>query len=106
MCKPLLPVIKDEMAHLFWKAQHIATVHHHHGDHHAEEETATATHEEENDQHPSATKITEPVQVHVVAQNDYNIPQPSLIEQKFGVTICKLSIQYSAPHDRPPQILL
>ena len=42
MCKPILPFIEDELAHLFWKAKHLATVHHHHGDHHAEEEIAKA----------------------------------------------------------------
>lgn len=103
MCKPVLPLVWDEMAHLFWKAEHIATVHHHHGDHHAEEESAEAAHEEENDRYPSTTKTSEPVSAHIVVQNNFNIPQPSIVEQQFGVDICKLSKLSLAKHYPPPR---
>ena len=66
MCKPVLPLVQDELAHIFWKAKHLATVHHHHGDHHAEVEVAAAEHEEDGDKQPATTKTSEPVSVHIV----------------------------------------
>jgi hypothetical protein len=102
MCKPLLPVIKDEIAHIFWKAHHIATVHHHDGNHHAEEEVE-ATHEDESDTHPSTTKLAKPVSVHLVAQTDYDLLQPSITEQKFGAGIFKLFILSLSKHYPPPK---
>ena len=101
MCKPLLPVVKDEMAHIFWKAHHIATVHHHDGDHHAEEEVATVAHNEHSDKHTSNTKLAEPVSVHLLSQSDYNFPQPFITEQNFGSDIYKLS-QLSLSKNYPP----
>lgn len=103
MCKPVLPLMWDGMAHLFWKAEHIATVHNHHGDQHVEEETAQAAHEEESDKYPSTTKTSEPVSVHIVAQNNYNIPQPSTAEQQFGIAIFNLFKLSLAKHYPPPK---
>lgn len=103
MCKPLLPIIKDEMAHIFWKAHHIATIHHHDGDHHAEEEVATTTHKEESNNHPSATKLVEPVSVHLVVQSDYDLPKPSIKEQEFGAGIYKLFVLSLSKHYPPPK---
>jgi hypothetical protein len=103
MCKPLLPVIKDEIAHIFWKAHHIATVHHHDGEHHTEEEVATATHEDESDTHPSTTKLADPVSVHLAAQRDYDLLPPSITEQKFGAGIYKLSTLSLSKHYPPPK---
>ena len=103
MCKPLLPVIKDEIAHLFWKAHHMATIHHHNGDHHAEEEVATATHEDESENTSTTTKLAEPVSIHLVTQSDYNFLQPTITEQKFGAGIYKLSTQCLSKHYPPPK---
>ena len=103
MCQPFLPVIKDEVAHIFWKAHHIATVHHHNGDHHAEEEVATATHEEESENPSSITKLAEPVSVHLVTQSDYDLIQPSIKKQKFRAGIYKPSVLSLFKHYPPPK---
>lgn len=103
MCKPLLPVIKDELAHIFWKAYHLATVHHHNGDHHAEKEVVTASHKDDSNNHPSTTKHAEPVSVHLVAQRDYDLPQPSITVQKFRAGIYKLSTLSLSKHYPPPK---
>lgn len=103
MCKPLLPVIKDEMAHIFWKAHHIATVHHHDGDHHAVEEVASATHEDESNNHPSTTKLAEPVSVHLAAQSVEDLLQLIIIEQQFGANIYQLFALSLSKHYPPPK---
>ena len=91
MCKPILPVVQDELAHIFWKAKHLATVHHHHGDHHAEEEIAEAEHEKDADKQPATTKISEPVSVHIVVESLYGISQLTIHKQQFAVNSCNVS---------------
>lgn len=103
MCKPILPLIQDELAHLFWQAEHMATVHHHHGDHHAEEEIAEAAHEEENDKSPTTTKTSEPVSVHIVLQMLYAIPQIKAEKQKFKTTVSYFSTVFLDKHYPPPK---
>ena len=38
VCKPIVPVVTDTFSHIFWKANHIATVHALHGNRHTAEE--------------------------------------------------------------------
>ncbi len=102
MCKPILPLVQDEIAHIFWKAHHISTVHHHHGDHHAEEELTTATHEEQSNKNP-ASKTSEPVSIHLIVQSCYNLPQLPLANQKFGISICMVSTLFLDKHYPPPK---
>ncbi len=47
LCKPVVPLLIDKIAHIFWQTEHIASVHHHHGNHHTEQEIAASAHEEE-----------------------------------------------------------
>jgi hypothetical protein len=103
MCKPILPLIQDELAHIFWKAEHIATVHHHHGDHHAEEEIAEAAHEEEHDKSPTTTKTSEPVSVHIVLHTLNAIPQISTEKQKFKIIVSNFLTISLDKHYPPPK---
>ena len=91
MCKPVLPLVQDNLAHIFWKAKHLATVHHHHGDHHAEEEVAEAEHAEHADKQPATSKTSEPVSVHMVVEILYNISQLTPHKQQFAGNICHFS---------------
>lgn len=103
LCKPVLPFLKDEVAHIFWKAQHIASVHHHHGDHHAEDEIAEAAHEEENNKNPATTKTSEPVSVHMVVQTLYNIPHSITEKLKFAISVNHISTVSLDKHYPPPK---
>jgi hypothetical protein len=102
MCKPILPLVQDEFAHIFWKAEHLATVHHDHGDHHTEEEIADAEHEEDRKQ-PATTKTSEPVSVHIVLENVYSISQLAIHKQKFAVNTCNVSTVSLDKHYPPPK---
>ena len=104
MCKPVLPLLQDEIAHIFWKAQHVATVHHHHGDHHAEEEIAEAAHDEENKNIPSTSKISEPVSIHLIEHCGYSIPKLLIEQQKFGSGKFSASSLTLEKHFPPPKI--
>ena len=84
MCKPVLPLVQDKLAHIFWKAAHIATVHHHHGGHHAKEEIAKAAHEEESNKLPAPSKTPETVSIHIVLQSFYSLASFSIEKKVFG----------------------
>ena len=103
MCKPILPLVQDEIAHIFWKAKHLATVHHHHGDHHAEKEIAEAEHEENADKQPATTKTSEPVAVHIVEETHYSIWKPTIHKQQFAVTIYNVATVSLEKYYPPPK---
>ena len=103
LCKPILPLLQDELAHTFWIDEHLATVHHHHGDHHAEEEVAEAEHEENADQQPATTKISEPISVHIVIETLYGISQPTIHKEQFAANICNVSTVSLEKYYPPPK---
>lgn len=103
ICKPVLPLVQDELAHIFWNAEHIATVHHHHGDHHAEDEIAKAAQDEDNNKVPQTSKTTEPVSIHIIVESSYIVPQVFIKKTKFGVRICKESSLSLDKHLPPPR---
>jgi hypothetical protein len=64
--KPVAPIAMDVLAHSFWEAVHISSVHHHHGDDHTHAELEMSSkHDEES---PSGAKYEEPVSVHLTSQ--------------------------------------
>ena len=103
LCKPIVPLVQDKLAHIFWKADHIATVHHHHGELHAEEEIAEAAQEEEQDKNPITNKTSEPVSVHIIVQILYNIPPLTIEKLKFAMNISNISIVSLDKHYPPPK---
>ena len=103
LCKPLLPLVQDELAHIFWKAEHISTVHHHHGDHHAEEEIAEAAHEEKNNTNPATSKTSQPVSIHLFNQIIYNIPRLHIEKEKYRITVSNVSTISLDKHYPPPK---
>lgn len=71
-CKPVLPVIADVLAHSFWEANHIESVHHTHGANHLHIEIAKAENHEESGQNNTALKFSEPLALHLAAIITYN----------------------------------
>ena len=103
MCKPILPLVLDELAHIFWKAKHLSTVHHHHGEHHAQHEVAEAEHQENTNQQPAATKTFEPVSIHIVVEILYGNLHPTINKQLFAVNIYNVSTVSLDKHYPPPK---
>ena len=103
MCKPVLPLVEDKIAHIFWKTDHIATVHHHHGENHAEHEVETATHEEENSKGAKASKTSEPVSIHLIIQSSLTIPHLFIEKPQFGEKIYQVSSLSVDKHYPPPR---
>jgi hypothetical protein len=84
----MLPLLQDMTAHVFWKAEHIATVHHHYGNHHANEEINAAAQEKDNERIPKAAKIVDPVSVHITVQNVFVHPCRSMNEREYSPDFC------------------
>ena len=103
MCKPILPLVQDGLAHIFWKAQHLATVHHHHGDHHAAEEVAEVELEKHADKQPATTRTSEPVSVHTVVEIVYSLSQLAINKQQFADKICNVSTVSLDKYYPPPK---
>lgn len=103
MCKPVLPLVQDKIAHVFWNTQHIATVHHHHGHQHADEEVAQA-HEEEKNKVPATSKTAEPVSIHLISQNSYALPGLITKRQKFATKAYNTSALPVDKHYPPPRV--
>lgn len=85
LCKPVLPLLQDKLAHSLWQTEHLSTVHTHQGDHHAAEEMMEAGHDENNDKHPAPGKTFEPVSVHLAHHNLQDTPQVFTAKIKFAV---------------------
>ncbi|MBI2730180.1 MAG: hypothetical protein HYX40_05415 [Sphingobacteriales bacterium] len=64
MFKSILPLVSDTLAHSFFEAEHIATVHQHYGKNHLHNDLKKAAKENGND-NTEIIKASEPVSVHV-----------------------------------------
>ncbi len=102
ICKPVLPLLQDELAHLFWKAEHMATVHQHYGNHHTSHEIAAA-HEEENDNEPAQRKTSEPVSIHLSCQLIYILTLPITNECRYSLADYHVSTVHVDKHYPPPK---
>lgn len=79
--KPFMPVAADLLAHTFWEANHLESVHHQHGSHHLQSEINQA--EKQDDQNNLLIKFSEPVALHLSLEIIYtfkqNVNQPSYL---------------------------
>ena len=82
MCKPILPLANDILAHTFWKTEHIVTVHHANGKDHLHYELKKVSDENDEDANSPAPKSSESVSVHILLQNNYDFSHNILSEQK------------------------
>lgn len=79
MFKPLIPVVKDTLSHIFSEAIHIATVHALYGSNHLENELSKTS---DGVTHQSCLASEENVQVHVATnefQYDLNLTNAILV---------------------------
>jgi hypothetical protein len=65
LLKPVLPLVKDFIAHTFTQEYHIATVHQHDGSKHVHKEIAETTKQSQNEEKAPKINTSEPVSVHL-----------------------------------------
>ncbi|MBI3719536.1 MAG: hypothetical protein HY252_13210 [Sphingobacteriales bacterium] len=82
MCKPILPLVNDMLAHTFYEAEHIATVHQQYGKNHLHNDLKEASKENSNN-NTAIVKASEPVSVHIFYEGS-TLSRPFLmIEHSF-----------------------
>ena len=67
MLKPVLPYVSDKIAHVFWYAQHMATVHYLDGKFHVHKEMMEEAKKNNNDKNPYSQKKEQSQNEHLVA---------------------------------------
>lgn len=63
ICKPILPLVEDALAHSFWKTDHIITVHHEHGKDHLHYQLAKSA--DTDKEQKGAVNPSENMSVHI-----------------------------------------
>jgi hypothetical protein len=103
-CKPVLPVIKDVVAHAFWNAKHVATVHQHDGDHHVHSEVNKVAAQDHEDQNTPTPKASEPVSIHIPANHHYDFRHLSEGNKRYFFSLNARRNPYLEKDFLPPKI--
>ncbi len=99
--KPVVPIVKDMLAHSFWKMEHMETIHHHHGDNHAHLEIEKSS--DQNKGTPTATKWEEPVSVHLSLQKTIVFYNHLLAKKNYRIYNSDLSASIIQMITPPPK---
>ena len=83
MCKPVLPLVNDFIAHTFWKTEHIISVHHENGKDHLHYELKKVSDQNNEDANSPAPKFSECVSIHILSQNNYDFSDNIFSERKY-----------------------
>jgi hypothetical protein len=100
ICKPILPLVSDCMAHVFWYSQHMATVHYEHGKYHVHYELMDTAKKglPEKDANLSRSETNTE---HLIVDNTYTFPPPVFIQTDFTSAASYL-LHTHASSDFPP----
>ncbi len=98
--KPVIPVVSDSVAHIFWKLEHISTVHSHGGDDHVHQEIIETETQDQKDK--TAALVTFEVAIpHLFAKVSYDFSLASEI-QIHNISSLFYHPQASIELDDPP----
>lgn len=101
VCKPFLPSVNDWLAHTFWNAAHLETVHHTHGSNHVHYELKEAAKQEKGD--TASSVISEPVAVHIAVQSSYRFWHDRFVLEKTCRRLWPVSSTFLETHTPPPK---
>lgn len=100
--KPVIPIIKDAIAHSFWRIEHIKIVHHSHGHHHTHIEIKSSS--DKDKETPTATRYQEPVSVHIFTHKRIEIARHySFVEKNYPDYMNVLSNAFRQVITPPPK---
>ncbi len=74
MLKPVSPYISDTIAHIFYYAQHMATVHYENGKFHVHKEVIAAAKEEAAPKDQTSSKKDNSISDHLATTNNHALP--------------------------------
>jgi hypothetical protein len=79
ICKPILPSFSDCIAHIFWYAEHMATVHYEHGKYHVHYEQANEAKKGYPEKDANLPKTEVSVSEHMIAAEQYDFTLAAVI---------------------------
>lgn len=92
LLKPVLPLVKDFLAHTFTQEHHIVTVHQHAGSTHVHKEIAATAKQHHSDEKAPKIIFSEPVSVHLsYTQNENCFPFSTVKESPYSIFLCIFS---------------
>jgi hypothetical protein len=71
LIRPITPVIGDVIAHTFWRAQHMATVHFENGQYHVHYALQAQGKEDYGNKKSPSVKANETLDTHIVVNNEF-----------------------------------
>ena len=103
LCKPVLPLVNDFLAHTFWQTDHIIKVHTDHGADHVHYEVLDAA-KESSDNNKSAVKLSDPVSVHVPINKNYDFFYRVINKRSYPHYINSFPFPAMDLHTPPPKV--
>ena len=103
VCKPVLPLVNDLLAHTFWKTEHIITVHRENGKDHLHHELKKVSDQNNEDANSPAPKSAESVSVHILLQNNYDFSYSATSEHKHLTSSYSLLSTFLELNTPPPK---
>ncbi len=103
MCKPVIPLVNDFLAHTFWKTEHVITVHHENGKNHLHYELKKASDQDSKDGNSTSPKSSESVSVHILQQNNFDSYYSIVFEQKHLSGFYNLRSTFLELNTPPPK---
>jgi hypothetical protein len=104
LCKPVLPLVSDFLAHAFSQQKHLRTVHRHQGAEHVHLEMAKASGDAQQEQNSPRTAFSDPVSVHLLLADEGNgLVLPALPKKTFGFYTSSILYQFVGVDIPPPK---
>ena len=102
LLKPVLPFVSDCIAHVFFYAHHMATVHYENGKYHVHYEMAKDSKEERSDKNTSTSKKDNPVNEHLVTVYKQPVYVIALSDNEYALTTSPSLLNGDIKNNYPP----
>jgi hypothetical protein len=101
ICRPVIPLLNDYLAHAFWNAEHLVTVHQHQGTNHVHYELKEAA--EKGNTEPAAGATFETFAVHLLPDNHNLAGNASDTPLQQATRITFIVSPFLEKHTPPPK---
>jgi hypothetical protein len=101
ICRPVFPLLNDYLAHTFWTAEHLVTVHQHQGTNHVHYELKEAA--EKGNQEQAAGAMFETFSVHLLPDNSFAEQHTTSVCLQQVTRISYIASPFLEKHTPPPK---